>query len=97
MNAQMSRYHLEIRVVPRAGLLDPPGKAIHHALQSLGYTEVGEVRVGKAIFVQIAAGSEREARARAEEMCRKLLANPITEDFEVTVLSEAGTPARMGS
>ena len=85
----MSRYQLEIRVVPRAGLLDPPGKAIHHALQSLGYLGVEEVRVGKAIFVHLEAGSEQEARARAEEMCRKLLANPVTEDFEVSVLGEA--------
>ena len=85
----MSRYQLEIRVVPRAGLLDPPGKAIHHALQSLGYDEVNEVRVGKAIFVQLEAASESAARARAEEMCRKLLANPVTEDFEVTMLGHA--------
>jgi phosphoribosylformylglycinamidine synthase subunit PurS len=85
----LSRYQLEIRVVPRAGLLDPPGKAIHHALHSLGYAEVQEVRVGKAIFVQLEAGSESAAKARAEEMCRKLLANPVTEDFEVMMLGEA--------
>jgi phosphoribosylformylglycinamidine synthase PurS subunit len=84
----LSRYRLEIRVVPRAGLLDPPGKAIHHALQSLGYGEVQEVRVGKAIFVQLEAASESAAKARAEEMCRKLLANPVTEDFEVMLLGE---------
>ena len=84
----MSRYQLEIRVVPRAGLLDPPGKAIHHALHSLGYAEVQEVRVGKAIFVHLEASSESAARARAEEMCRKLLANPVTEDFEVMLLGE---------
>ena len=87
----MSRYQLEIRVVPRAGLLDPPGKAIHHALQSLGYQGVEEVRVGKAIFIQLEADSEGSARARAEEMCRKLLANPVTEDFQVIPLGEAAT------
>jgi phosphoribosylformylglycinamidine synthase len=85
----LSHYQLEIRVVPRAGLLDPPGKAIHHALQSLGYAEVQEVRVGKAIFVQLEAASGSAAKARAEEMCRKLLANPVTEDFEVMMLGEA--------
>jgi phosphoribosylformylglycinamidine synthase PurS subunit len=94
LNGPVSRYQLEIRVVPRAGLLDPPGKAIHHALQSLGYTGVEEVRVGKAIFVQLAAASESDARSRAEEMCRKLLANPVTEDFEVTVLGEAAAAGR---
>ena len=90
MNGKAKRYDLEIRVVPRAGLLDPPGKAIHHALQSLGYEGVGEVRVGKAIFVQLEAESEGAARSRAEEMCRKLLANPVTEDFQVIPLGEAG-------
>ena len=90
----MSRFHLEIRVVPRAGLLDPPGKAIHHALQSLGYAGVQEVRVGKAIFVQLEADSESGARAKAEEMCRKLLANPVTEDFEVMLLGEAAAAGR---
>lgn len=89
----MSRYQLEIRVVPRAGLLDPPGKAIHHALHSLGYLGVEEVRVGKAIFLQIDAPSEREARAQADEMCRKLLANPVTEDYEMSVLGEGEAPA----
>jgi phosphoribosylformylglycinamidine synthase len=90
----LSRYHLEIRVVPRAGLLDPPGKAIHHALQSLGYAGVQDVRVGKAISVQLEADSADAARTRAEEMCRKLLANPVTEDFEVTLLGEAAPAGR---
>ncbi len=89
----MSRFQLEIRVVPRAGLLDPPGKAIHHALHSLGYRGVEEVRVGKAIFVQLEAESEQAARDRAHEMCRKLLANPVTEDFEVTLLGGADAAA----
>lgn len=88
----MKSYELEIRVVPRAGLLDPPGKAIHHALHSLGYEGVEEVRVGKAIFVRLEADSEAAARTRAEEMCRKLLANPVTEDFQVIPLGE-GAPA----
>jgi phosphoribosylformylglycinamidine synthase PurS subunit len=85
---------MEIRVVPRAGLLDPPGKAIHHALHSLGYAEVQEVRVGKAIFVQLEAGSESAAKTRAEEMCRKLLANPVTEDFEVMMVGETAAAGR---
>lgn len=88
---------MEIRVVPRVGLLDPPGKAIHHALQSMGYAGVQEVRVGKAIALEIEAGSESEARARVDEMCRKLLANPVTEDYQVTLLGEAKTPAGRGA
>jgi phosphoribosylformylglycinamidine synthase PurS subunit len=85
----LNRYQLEIRVVPRAGLLDPPGKAIHHALHALEYAEVTDVRVGKAISLQLDAASEEAARARAEQMCRKLLANPVTEDFHIAVLGKA--------
>ena len=85
----LNRYQLEIRVVPRAGLLDPPGKAIHHALHALEYAEVTDVRVGKAISLQLEASSEESARARAEQMCRKLLANPVTEDFHIAVLGKA--------
>ncbi len=82
----MKPYQVEIRVVPRAGLLDPPGNAILHALHALGYAEVHDVRVGKAISLELEATSESAALARAEEMCRKLLANPVTEDFEIAIL-----------
>lgn len=90
----MSRYKLEVRVKPRPGLLDPQGKAIHHALHSLGWDGVEDVRVGKAIYLDLEAASESSAIEAAEAMCRKLLANPVTEDFEVSVvgaLQEAGS------
>lgn len=79
----MTDYRLEIRVTPRPGLLDPEGAAIHHALESLGYDGVSGVRVGKDLYVDISADSEAEALAAGAEMCRKLLANPVTEDFTV--------------
>ncbi len=53
----MNRYHIEIRVTPRQGLLDPEGKAIHHALGSLGFDGVDDVRVGKDIHIDIDADS----------------------------------------
>ncbi|HSM60766.1 MAG TPA: phosphoribosylformylglycinamidine synthase subunit PurS [Longimicrobiales bacterium] len=84
----MSTFRLEIRVKPRTGLLNPEGKAIHHALVSLGWTGVEDVRVGKAIYVDLEAESPEAAMAAAEAMCRKILANPITEDFEVSLLAE---------
>ncbi len=90
----MSRYKLEVRVKPRPGLLDPQGKAIHHALQSLGWGGVEDVRVGKAIYLDVEAASEAAAIEAAEAMCRRLLANPVTEDFEVSTvgaLQEAGS------
>jgi len=84
----VSRYSLEIRVKPRPGLLDPQGKAIHNALHSLGWNEVDDVRVGKVIYLDLEAESADAAVAAAEAMCRKLLANPVTEDFEVSLADE---------
>jgi len=82
----LSQYRLEVRVKPRPGLLDPQGKAIHHALHSLGWEGVEDVRVGKAIYLDLAADSESAAVEAAEAMCRRLLANPVTEDYEVSVV-----------
>ena len=96
----MSRYSLEIRIKPRPGLLDPQGKAIHGALHSLGWGEVGEVRVGKVIYVELDASSPEGAVQEAEAMCRKLLANPVTEDFAVSLageLEEAGQGVGTGA
>ncbi len=84
----MAEYSVEVRVTPRAGLLDPEGKAVEHALQSLGFAGAGGVRIGRLIRMELRAGSEEEARTRAEEMCRKLLANPVTEDYAIS-LAEA--------
>ena len=84
----MSRYSLEIRIKPRPGLLDPEGKAIHHALQSLGWGGVEDVRVGKVMYLDLEAESEGAATEAATTMCRKILANPVTEDFEVSVVGE---------
>ena len=81
----MSRFRLEIRVIPRPGLLDPEGKAIQHALHSLDYEQVHEVRVGKLLYLDVEAASSEDAREGAETMCRRLLANPVTEDFEIDV------------
>jgi len=85
----VNRYQLRILVTPRPGLLDPQGTAIHHALQSLEFPGVQEVRVGKTIALTLEADSPEEAVERGEAMCRKLLANPVTEDFQVELLETA--------
>jgi len=85
----LNRFTVEVLVTPRPGLLDPQGKAIHHALASLGYDSVEDVRVGRAIYLDIEAGSAAEATERVEDACRKLLANPVTEDFRVTAAEPA--------
>ena len=84
-------------VKPRPGLLDPQGKAIHSALSNLGYERVDDVRVGRAIYLDMDADSREEAESRAAEMCRKLLANPVTEDFAISVESVSDGPATAGA
>jgi phosphoribosylformylglycinamidine synthase subunit PurS len=82
-------YRVEVRVVPRKGILDPQGNAVHGALRSLGFEGVTEVHVGRYVVLSLDAASEEEARGRAEAMCRQLLSNPVTEDFDLRVLDEA--------
>ena len=81
----MTEFRVEVRVTPRAGLLDPQGKAVHGALHSLEFPEVDDVRIGRLIKIRLHAASESEARERIEQMCRQLLANPVTEDYAVTL------------
>ena len=78
-------------VTLKRSVLDPQGKAIQGALETLGYPEVESVRVGKVIEVTFKEGDQAAARARLEEMCRKLLANPVIEDYRVEIEQE--TPA----
>ena len=82
----MSRYTAEVRITPRAGLLDPEGKAVQNALHSLEFDTVDDVRVGRLIRLRVNADSDDAARSQTDEMCRKLLANPVTEDYDVEVL-----------
>ncbi len=78
-------YRVHVRVMPRTGLLDPQGQAVEHALTALGFEEAGSVRVGRAIELDVDAGSRDEAEARARQMCDKLLTNPVTEDYLLKV------------
>ncbi|MEZ0335043.1 MAG: phosphoribosylformylglycinamidine synthase subunit PurS [Gemmatimonadales bacterium] len=78
-------FRVHVRVMPRTGLLDPQGQAVEHALAALGFGEAGDVRVGRAIELDVAAPTRAEAEARARQMCDKLLANPVTEDYLLQV------------
>jgi phosphoribosylformylglycinamidine synthase len=69
----------------KEGVLDPQGKAIEHALHGLGFSNVGEVRAGKVISLELDGVTADEARAQAEAMARKLLANTVIEQFEVEI------------
>lgn len=72
-----------MHIVPRRGILDPQGKAVEHALQSLGFSSVRDVHVGRHIVVETEAASASDARDEVAAMCDRLLANPVTEDFEI--------------
>lgn len=86
----MPEFQLEVRVVPRKGILDPQGKAVAGALQSLGFEGVADVHVGRLVTLTLAAESASAAEDAAVEMCRQLLANPVIEDFDVRVTELEG-------
>jgi len=72
-------------VTLKNGVLDPQGKAIGHALNGLGFAEVGEVRQGKVIDLELAETDETKARAALKTMCDKLLANTVIEKYEIEI------------
>lgn len=77
------RWVARIEVGHRAGILDPQGGVIERALPALGYGNVSGVQVGKSIRLVVEAGDAAAARAQVEEMCQKLLANPVIETYSI--------------
>jgi phosphoribosylformylglycinamidine synthase PurS subunit len=75
-----------ITVTLKSGVLDPQGRAIANALNSLGFANVEDVRQGKLIEVQLSAASEEEARAGLDAMCKQLLANMVIENYQVELI-----------
>ncbi|MCI0716814.1 MAG: phosphoribosylformylglycinamidine synthase subunit PurS [Chlorobi bacterium] len=84
-------YKAKIKVTLRKSILDPQGKAVEHSIQSLGYKNVKDTRIGKFIELEIDSNSEVEAKKIIDEVCNKLLANPIMEDYEFEITSLTGT------
>jgi phosphoribosylformylglycinamidine synthase len=80
-------YHVQVRILPRPGLLDPQGQAVEHALGALGFSGASQVHVGKAISLDLDADSRESALATAQRMCELLLANPVSEDFTLEVVA----------
>lgn len=78
-------YKAKITVTLRKSILDPQGKATHHALQSLGLDSIKEVRIGKVIELNIDADNESKAQEVAHTASEKLLANPVMEDFNIEI------------
>lgn len=78
-------YKAKINITLRKSILDPKGKAAHHALQNLGLTDVSSVRIGKFIEMDIQADSDKEAYEQADTACTKLLANEVMEDYQINI------------
>jgi phosphoribosylformylglycinamidine synthase subunit PurS len=72
----------------KPGVLDPQGKAIERSLHTLGYNEIGGVRAGKVFELNIEAASRQAAELRIREICDKLLANPVIEDYRFEISPE---------
>jgi phosphoribosylformylglycinamidine synthase len=83
----LARIHVLLKPVVN----DPQGQAIHQGLRSLGFSEVTAVRAGKFFEVSLDAASAEDAAQRADEMARKLLANPVIEDYRFQVEEQAST------
>jgi len=79
----MSKFRIAVHITPRKGLLDPQGNAVRDALHTLGFKPVKDVHVGRYIIIETDAADAGAAQATVTDMCRKLLANPVTEDFEI--------------
>jgi len=77
---------IRVDVMPKEGVLDPQGKAIGHALETLGFKGVGEVRAGKVIEFEVAESNPDKARETARKMAEELLANLVIEDYRINVL-----------
>lgn len=87
--SRIMTYKAEIKITLRPSILDPQGKATHHAMKTLEIGNVEQVRMGKFVEMWIEAGSEEAARQVASTAAEKLLANPVMEDFAVTVSAVA--------
>ena len=79
----MSRYRIAVHIVPRRGILDPQGKTVADALHTLGFSAVKDVHIGRHIVVDLDARDQKAAEQSTRDMCERLLANPVTEDYEI--------------
>lgn len=79
---------VKIFVSLKNGVLDPQGKAIERSLHTLGYSEARDVRMGKYLELDIDATSREAVAARVHEMCDKLLANPVIEEYRFEISAE---------
>lgn len=78
-------FSVDIKVMPLKELLDPQGKAVSGGLMNLGLKNINDVRVGKHIVLQIEAATKEDAFSIADEAAKKLLANPVMEEYQIQI------------
>lgn len=81
----MRKVKAKIAISLKEGILDPQGKAVEHSLHSLGFDSVGKVRIGKLIEIELDHQDVEEGKKKIDEMCKKLLSNPVTENYDITI------------
>ncbi|NQT29006.1 MAG: phosphoribosylformylglycinamidine synthase subunit PurS [Candidatus Saganbacteria bacterium] len=80
-------YEAQVKITLKKTVADPQGLTLKHSLESLGFSGIENVRMGKFIVIKLAAKDEKKAAAEADEACKKLLANPIIEDYSFKVFT----------
>jgi phosphoribosylformylglycinamidine synthase len=78
----------KIHVTLKNGILDPQGKTIHHGLEMLGFTGIREVRAGKLLEISFDGLNRAQAQQATENACKKLLANPVIEDYDFVIVED---------
>lgn len=79
------KYIAEIDVMPKKGLLDPQGKAVSQSMGNIGLNQIGDVRIGKHISLELEAANESDANNAVKKACDDLLANPIMESYTFSI------------
>jgi phosphoribosylformylglycinamidine synthase subunit PurS len=85
----MKSFRAAIQIQLRKQILDVQGKTVEHALHSLQFTNLSDVHIGKYVELSVHAADHAAALAQVEDACRKLIANPVMEDFHVTLTEQA--------
>ena len=85
MEEAITTFAVDVRITPRAGILDPVGETIGRALADLGYDGVGRVHAGRLISFRLDAADADTARSEVTRMCEELIANPVIEDYAIRV------------
>jgi phosphoribosylformylglycinamidine synthase PurS subunit len=81
-------FKVSVYVTPKRGVVDPQGAVVERALPGLGHTTAGNIRVGRYITLEVEGSDPNKAKADVDDMCRRLLANPIIEDYRFEISAD---------